>query len=194
VNLLKMLLVAGLVLGVAGMAAAQDAKPKEAPKPKSLHGVLTKVDGKNLLVKVKGKKGEADKDVTVATDEKTKFLVDYEEGKLEDLKAEMTVTATPDTGTATEVKAHVKGAFGSVVKVEGKNLVIKSTAKDKKEITVATDEKTRVVIDGKPAKLEDLKPGMKVKAIPETGTATKIATTSTPKDAGKTGGEKAAQK
>jgi RNase P/RNase MRP subunit p29 len=166
--------VAGLAIGAAETPAGTpppDAQAKPA-KPKSLSGMLILTAGKTLVVKVKGKKGEPDQEVKVVTDDNTKFIIDYEEGTLEGLKSEMDVTVTPDTGTAVTVKASVKGITGKVVKVDGNNLVI--TIK-KQEVTVATDDKTRIVIDGKAGgRLADLQADMQVKVIPETGTATKI--------------------
>jgi hypothetical protein len=181
-RLLKILLVVGLLTSVAGMAIGAAETPAGTPapdtkakvsKPTSLSGMLVQTAGKTLVVRVKGKKGAPDTDVNVATDDNTKFLIDYEDGTLADLKPEMTVTITPDTGTAVDVKAHVKGVTGKVVKVDGRTLVI--TIK-KQEVTVTTDDKTRIVIDGKAGgTLADIQAGMQVKVIPETGTATKIA-------------------
>jgi hypothetical protein len=191
VQLLKMLLVIGMLACGVGLAigAAETATPpstKAAPAPATkaatpaapnyIHATLVKVDGKNLQVKVAGAKGQPAKEMTVATDDKTKFILDYENGaKLSDLKPDMTLTILPATGTAKTVKAHVKGLYGTVVKVDGKNLVMTST-KTKKEVTIATDDKTNVVIDGKGgAKLADLKAGTEVKVVPETGTAAKVS-------------------
>jgi len=71
--------------------------------------------------------------------------------------------------------AKKAGLKGSVVKVDGTNLVISAGKKnDAKEVTVATDDKTVVTIEGKPAKVSDLKPGQKVLITPETGTAQTI--------------------
>ena len=73
------------------------------------------------------------------------------------------------------------GLKGEVVKVDGTNLVIKAGTKGEvKEVTVATDDKTEVTVDGAAGKLADLKPGMKVGVTPETGTATKVVA-ATPK-------------
>ena len=178
-RLLKMLLAVALIAGAARMAIGQTGTaptPAPTPKPTSLHATLVKVDGENLLVKVAATKTTPAKEMTVATDRKTAFILDYEEGaKLSDLKPDMTLTILPATGTAVTVRAHVKGLYGVVVKVDGKNLVIKAT-KTKKEETVATDDKTVVVINGKAGNsLADLKAGMQVKIIPATGTAAKIA-------------------
>jgi hypothetical protein len=174
VRLSKVLLAVGLVLGGVGMTlGAADTAPAPAAKVKSLSGTVIQTAGRILVVKVKGKKGEPDQEIKVATDDNTTFLIDYENGTLADVKPEMTVTITPDTGVAADVKAHEKGVTGKVVKVDGMNLVI---LVKKQEVTVATDSKTRIVIDGKAGgTLMDLKADMQVKVIPETGTATKIA-------------------
>jgi hypothetical protein len=177
-RLLKMLLAVALIAGAARMAIGQAETaptPAPTPKPTSLHATLVKVDGENLLVKVAATKRTPEKEMTVATDQKTTFILDYENAALADLKPDMTLTIIPATGTATTIKAHVKGLYGTIVSVDGKNLVIKAT-KTKKQETIATDDKTVVVIDGKAGNsLADLKAGMQVKVIPATGTAAKIA-------------------
>ena len=71
--------------------------------------------------------------------------------------------------------AKKAGLKGSVVKVDGTKLVISAGKKtDAKEVTVETDDKTVVTVEGQPAKLADLKPGQKVVIMPETGTAQTI--------------------
>jgi ribosomal protein L14E/L6E/L27E len=71
--------------------------------------------------------------------------------------------------------AKAKRLRGQVIKVDGTNLVIKSGKKgEEKEVTVATDAKTVVTIDGKDGKLADLKEGQRVQITPDTGTAEKI--------------------
>ena len=60
---------------------------------------------------------------------------------------------------------------GKVVNVEGTNVVVKAA---KKEVTVATDDKTTVTIDGNAAKVADLKAGMHVVVTPAEGIATEI--------------------
>ena len=167
---LKLLLVAAVVTGMAEMALAQ-----ATTRPRGLLGTLVKVDGKNLVIQVRQRDAEP-KEVTVATDDKTEFVVDAEAGKLADLKAEMRVMITPETGTATKVSARSKGLEGVVVKVDGKNLIIQVRQRDAdpKEVTVATDEKTKVFIGETASKLEDLKADMRVTVLPETGTAAKI--------------------
>jgi hypothetical protein len=78
----------------------------------------------------------------------------------------------PDKPAKPAKKAGLKG---SVVKVDGNNVVISAGKKtEAKEVTVATDDKTVITIEGKPGKLADLKPGQKVVITPETGTALTI--------------------
>jgi hypothetical protein len=164
----RLLLTAVFVLGVAGMVWSQS-----ATRPSGVFGTIVKVDGKNIIVKT-GRRDNA-KEVTVATDEKTEFVVDAEKGKLDDLKADMRVRITPETGTATKVVATSNGLNGQVVKIDGKNVIIKTGRGDNaKEVTVATDENTKVFIGETASKLEDLKADMRVTVLPETGTAKKI--------------------
>jgi hypothetical protein len=67
------------------------------------------------------------------------------------------------------------GLKGTVVKVDGSKLVISSGKKaEAKEVTVETNDKTVITVEGQTAKLADLKPGQKVVISPETGTAEKI--------------------
>jgi hypothetical protein len=64
---------------------------------------------------------------------------------------------------------------GKVVKVEGASVVVKTYLK---EVTVATDDKTVVTLDGKEAKVADLQAGMYVVVTPAEGVATEIKATS----------------
>jgi hypothetical protein len=85
-------------------------------------------------------------------------------------------------------KATLKGA---VVKVDGTKLVVNSGKKGgDKEVTVETNEKTVVIIEGKEGKLADLKPGQRVTVSPNAGVAEKIEvpTPKAKKDAGNAGG------
>jgi hypothetical protein len=97
----KLLAVLTIVSMVSVVGAAD--KPAKADKKATLKGSVVKVDGTNLLIKA-GKKGE-EKDVTVATDDKTVIMVDGKEAKLADLKEGQKVTISPETGTATKIEA-----------------------------------------------------------------------------------------
>jgi hypothetical protein len=82
------------------------------------------------------------------------------------------VNAADDKGAPPAKTTTLKG---KVVKVDGKSVVVSTGKKSApKEVTVATDDKTVVTIEGKDAKLSDLQPGQKVVITPDTGTATKI--------------------
>jgi hypothetical protein len=74
-----------------------------------------------------------------------------------------------------------KGLRGTVVKVDGANLVIKKMAKeeaDRVEVTVLTDAKTKVTIgDNADAKVADLKADMRVFITPEDAGKEKAAVT-----------------
>jgi membrane protein implicated in regulation of membrane protease activity len=68
-----------------------------------------------------------------------------------------------------------KNLKGEVVKIDGSAITVK--VKDKsgtKDIVIATDDKTQVLIEGTPSKLSDLKVGQKVTVTPAEGTATKV--------------------
>lgn len=64
---------------------------------------------------------------------------------------------------------------GLVVKVEGSSVVL-SAADEKhfKAVSVETDSRTEVLMDGKAAKLDELKPGERVVVSPPHGTAARI--------------------
>jgi hypothetical protein len=106
VKALKWVLVAVVVMGVVGIAMAQDGADKPKDKPKVLRGTVVKVDGTNVTILTRASKDAEAKEVIVATDEKTKITIDGKEAKLEDLKKDIRVQVTPDTGTAVEIKAR----------------------------------------------------------------------------------------
>jgi hypothetical protein len=149
-------------------------------------GTLVRVDGNDLIVNARQMGGES-KEVTVATDDKTEFNVDCEPGKLTDLKPDMRVSITPGPVRASQsvrlmVVATSIGLMGTVVKVDGMKVVlrVRQPGAEPKEVTVGTDEKTKVFllgagrVPGKVGKLEDLKADMTANVLPETGTAAKI--------------------
>src|SRR5438874_159825 len=69
---------------------------------------------------------------------------------------------------------------GYVVRLEGKDLIFK----DKIEVRVTTTDKTEITLDGKPAKLSDLKAGLFVQVLSADETASRIIAR-TPKGKGK---------
>ena len=83
------------------------------------------------------------------------------------------------TAKAQKAGKKVAAVRGEVVSVDGGTLKIKTGKKaDAKELTIATDASTAVMIEGKAAKLADLKPGQRVNVIRSdeagTGPAAKI--------------------
>jgi hypothetical protein len=86
--------------------------------------------------------------------------------------AMVSVVNAADKPAKAAKKAKLKG---EVVKVDGTKLVIKGGKKaGNAEITVETDAKTVVTIEGKESKLSDLQPGQHVTITPNTGVAEKI--------------------
>jgi len=74
----------------------------------------------------------------------------------------------------------VKGKIVSVA-ADGTNVVVMTSGKKANEVTVTTDDKTKVTIDGADAKLSDLKKDQWVEISPGIGLATSIkATTKKP--------------
>jgi hypothetical protein len=76
-----------------------------------------------------------------------------------------------------------KGVKGQIVSVsaDGTNIVVKTAGKKGTEMTITTDTKTKVTIDGVEGKLSDLKADEYVMVSPSVGTAETIkATTKKP--------------
>ncbi|MDB5333670.1 MAG: hypothetical protein JWP03_4821 [Phycisphaerales bacterium] len=70
---------------------------------------------------------------------------------------------------------------GHFVKVDGKNLVYKAGKQGKgKEYEVATDDKTKVTIDGKDGKLDDIKEGTLIEVTVADKLATIVAASTAP--------------
>jgi len=74
-------------------------------------------------------------------------------------------------GVEKDAKPVAKTLVGTVVKVDGDKVVVKA---GDKEVTVATDKDTKVTLDGKEAKIGDLKAKMPVTITPAEGAAQKI--------------------
>jgi hypothetical protein len=92
------------------------------------------------------------------------------------------VALAQDANTATSRPA--RPLMGQVIKVQDANVVVKpmvgrrgADANAVTEVTVVTDAKTVITVDGKDAKVADLKADLYVVVTPATGTATKIVAT-----------------
>jgi hypothetical protein len=223
VKKLTMALAAGMLLSLVGMVHSQATNPASMPVLPALGqlpvtGRLVKVIGNNLVIDAGrvirntpttiagsaagGRRviiappapGEPN-EVTVVTDDRTQFDVNYEIGTLGDLKPGMSIIARlgplPDNQPVRLfVAATSASLMGIVVKLDGQNVIVRVTQPDgqRKDVTVGADEKTRVVylggsardrtglklVPGQVGQLADLEPGTRVKVFPETGLPEKI--------------------
>jgi hypothetical protein len=71
-------------------------------------------------------------------------------------------------------KKDQKGVVGTVLKVDGSNIVVQGKGKNAGEVTIATDASTKFQVKGKEGTIADVKAGAVVVASPATGTAQKI--------------------
>ena len=119
---LSRLICAVMVLGLAGMVIAHEDAPKKKKKarPKGIVGKIVKIDGTNIVIAKRTRGEKKATEVTVATDDKTKFRVDRKEATLADLKPGMFAMITPETGTAQRVFARTKGPKGPKDGKDGK--------------------------------------------------------------------------
>lgn len=204
--LLPLIVAAAIAPGAMSRAAGPTSRPTH------VRGTLVKVEGNDLVIRPRPRAGTgtgagattqpadagAD-DVTFAADSRTHLSIDGEPGTLDGLKPGMAmdigyIPPSPRLPGVLTLIATSKSIKGILVKRDETNLVlsVNQPGAEPKEVTVVTDENTRVrfdavKIDGQryPAhagSLDDLKPGMKVRVIPETGTATKIFITPTASD------------
>lgn len=101
------------------------------------------------------------------------------------------VLALSLVGVAEAKDAAAKGAKGAkkgkkdtvagkILSVSGATVTVSTGGKKAgaKEVSITTDDKTAITIDGTASKVADLKPGEKVVVSPATGTATEIKATS----------------
>jgi len=100
--------------------------------------------------------------------------------KLTALLAAVVVASVSFAFAADDAKPAHKpfdGVRGKITKVDGASITVSTMnreTKETKDVVVATDDKTVVKIDGKEAKVADLKADMFVKITPATGTAATV--------------------
>ena len=104
ITALALLAVLGLGAGVyaadnAGNQGGQSAKHEGHHK--GVHGKVQSTSAAGIVIKTRD-----GKEVTVKTDDKTKFTKDGKPALASDVKPGETISATPETGTATEVRIH----------------------------------------------------------------------------------------
>jgi len=93
-----------------------------------------------------------------------------------------------------QAKKDARGVAGTVIKVDGTNIVVQTRGKKGGEVTITTDANTKFVVAGKDGTIADVKTGANVVASPMNGTATKVTVKeANGKKAGKAKGAKAAK-
>jgi hypothetical protein len=92
------------------------------------------------------------------------------------------VTRAADDQGGGEKSPHEGIMKGYIVRIDGANLIFKDKAGP--EVTAATTDLTEITLDGKPATLSDLKPGLFVQVLSAADKADKIIA-KTPKAKGK---------
>lgn len=93
-----------------------------------------------------------------------------------------------------QAKKDAKGVVGTVLKVDGTNIVVQTRGKNGSEVTITTDANTKFSVAGKDGTIADVKTGANVMATPTNGTATKVTIKdANGKKAGKAKGAKPAK-
>jgi ribosomal protein L6P/L9E len=152
----------------------------KASEPETVRGKIVSVNNENGTFIVKPREGS---DITITTDGSTKVTIDGMDAKLVDVKADMFVEVALAGGVARKITAYtsdphdLRGTILSVDAAKG-TLVVKPAEGD--NVTVTTNADTKVTLDGKDAKLADLKAGMMVGIMPATGVAKMIHARSGP--------------
>jgi hypothetical protein len=135
-------LVRGIIVGV---------RPRIAP---GLHGVVKEVKDRQLTITVRSRQGDTEETVTLP--EKAVVLVDGKPGKLSDLTAGTNIEIIKDqAGAILRVSASGRVIYGTVKSLQDGKLTVVMRSSDEQTWTVAAD--ATIIIDGKPAKLDDVK-------------------------------------
>jgi hypothetical protein len=151
---------------------------------KALSGTVLRIEGRKLVLQA-APSGAEGGEITVATDENTRFVSmvavesgkagRLQDGKLEDIKAGMHVQVTPETGTARRImispaarptSGPVSGAAsvsGTLLRVEGSNLILhRGAVQTADELVVDVGGNVEFLVDAEPGRFDDLKPQMSV--------------------------------
>lgn len=158
---------------------------------KTVFGTLARIDGADLMLTLDNAPSYGDAvpptqpvgEITVKTDARTYFNLDAESASFKDLAPGMRLSITTDPGSPPQIAvvASSKSLMGVFVQRGNNSIVVRVK---RQPVTVATDDQTTVVFmswtlngqhdDGGRGTLADLKPGMHVNIVPDTGTARKI--------------------
>ena len=168
-----------LILGLI-TANAFAAKKKE---PTKVEGIVVKLDGSSLVINAADEKHFTM--MTIATDTGTTVVVDGKPAKLADLQPGQRVIVAPPKGTAKEieeksprkVKPSPTGEIeGPIIAVTESQVIVRTpmSSGEIADAQASTIESTKVIIDGKEAKLADLKPGQFASVVMFGGNARRI--------------------
>jgi hypothetical protein len=184
------LIVAAAFFFTIGLASGQAAQPATQPATQFTKsaGILEAVDGLTLTLSAGAKHGQAQDEtvpgktvVTIPDD--GEIYCDGAKTGIDQLKVgmEVTIVSLPAAAThpaRTLVIANFESVDGKVVSVDGNKVIVqqKQDGGDFKDVVVATDAKTRFQLAGfmiagghygqKDATIDQLKPGVVVKAVP----------------------------
>ena len=122
-KIVKSIVALGLLLGILTSALADT--PKHIGRAATVNGIIARMDGHDLVVRVKQPTGEP-KELTFPTDDNTEVRVDGDAGTVDDLRPDMIVQITSAVrnvpGPARLVKATSKSLSGVVMRLDGRNL------------------------------------------------------------------------
>jgi RNA polymerase sigma factor (sigma-70 family) len=146
-------------------------KPKpdgDKPRVSKTGGKVASVDAKEntLMLALKGDSGIVEKMVRVGAD--AKITIDGKEAKLADVPKNSTAALLLAPGkegelpTATEVRVTGGSFNGVVAKVDNATIILEG---DKAARAIKTTDDTRITVNGKAAKLADIKAGDKVAIV-----------------------------
>jgi hypothetical protein len=150
-------------------------------KSEPIFGTVDSVDSSGNVVVATS--GAGSTKVTVATDKNTVVTVDGVASAVANLTTGMNVQVILSAGVATRITAHSPPPLcGVVVSVDTTtgNVVVATGCKGGTQVTVATDANTVITINGAVSTVANLAPGMLVRVVPPTGTATSITAYSPP--------------
>ena len=161
------------VIGIVALIPAGALGAKKAP-PTKFEALVVRADGTTLIVNAPEEKHF--KQASVTTDAKTQVTFDGKPATLSDLKPGDRVIVSPPTGTAKAIddKAPRKTrppesgqVEGAVLSATADQLIFRGATSGGEivDIKTATTAKASVSINGKAAKLADLKPGQYVLVV-----------------------------
>jgi hypothetical protein len=189
VRIVQWLSVTALIASIAVVAFADSAQP--VPERLFSAGTLIRIDGVRLVIQPLWQPADA-APITVETNQQTRVILDNERSAIEKLQAGMDLSAGREAPTDREPNPqliiHAWSPSSTVVltHVEGPAIHLTKTPSGTEPVSpvIHTDKETKIIRvaslvgetwdEGGPMMLDELKPGMLVKAMPPKGVASKI--------------------